>query len=419
MNHPAFTVNSLTFEEKLDQLAQVAVHVGLGLAQGQELLMTAPLEAVPLARRIAEQAYKAGASLVTTMYGDDEAVLARYHYAPNEAFDKVPKWLYDGMAAAYKSGVARLAIAGDNPTLLSKEDPEKIARSNRAASAASKPAMESITRHDINWTVVAAATPAWAQTMFPNDATDVAMSKLWEAIFAASRVGTEDPVSAWKKHDHSLQKRASYMNEKRYAALQYRAPGTDFRLGLSEGHLWMGGGTTAGNGLYCIPNIPTEEIFTTPHKDRAKGTITATKPLSYMGTLIEDIHVRFEEGRIVEARASRGQEVLQNLIDTDDGARRLGEVALVPHSSPIASSGLLFYDTLFDENAASHIALGQAYTSCLIDGDKASPEELARRGANTSLIHVDWMIGSKQLDIDGITADESAEPVMRNGEWVS
>lgn len=419
MNSPAVAATTLTFEEKLDQLAEVAIRVGLGLGPGQELLMTAPLDALPLARRIAEQAYKAGASLVTTIYSDDDAVLARYRYAQGEAFDRAPTWLYDGMAAAFKSGVARLAIAGANPMLLSKEDPEKVARSNRAMSAASKPAMEPITRHDINWTIVAAATPAWASTMFPDDAAEVAMHKLWDAIFATSRVGVGDPVSVWKKHDDGLQKRAAHMNEKRYAALQYRGPGTDFRLGLSDGHLWMGGGTTAGNGLYCIPNIPTEEIFTTPHKDRAHGTVSASKPLSYMGTLIEDIHVRFEAGRIVEAHASRGQEVLQKLIDTDDGARRLGEVALVPHSSPIASSGLLFYNTLFDENAASHIALGQAYTSCLIDGDKASAEELTQRGANTSLIHVDWMIGSNKLDIDGMTAAGNAEPVMRQGEWVA
>jgi aminopeptidase len=180
----------------------------------------------------------------------------------------------------------------------------------------------------------------------------------------------------------------------------------------------MGGGTTAGNGVYCIPNVPTEEIFTTPHKDRADGTVTATKPLSYQGTMIENIQVRFEAGRIVDAKASRGEEVLQKLLDTDDGARRLGEVALVPHSSPIAASGLTFLNTLFDENAASHIALGQAYTSCIKDGDKLSDEELAARGANESLIHVDWMIGSNQLDIDGITTGGTCEPVMRAGEWV-
>ena len=246
----------------------------------------------------------------------------------------------------------------------------------------------------------------------------MALAKLWEAIFRTTRVDREDPIAAWKEHDAGLQRRAAILNEKRYAALQYRGPGTDFRLGLADDHLWLGGGTTAGNGVYCIPNMPTEEVFTTPHKDRADGTITATKPLSHQGTMIEGIQVRFEEGRIVEAHATRGEEVLQKLISTDDGARRLGEVALVPHSSPIAASGMLFLNTLFDENAASHIALGQAYSSCLRDGDKLTPEELAAKGANSSLIHVDWMIGSAELDIDGVHASGGAEPLMRRGEWV-
>ncbi len=407
-----------THEQKLDLLAEVAVRVGLGLKAGQELVMTASLDAVPLARRITEQAYRAGASLVTTLYSDDEAALMRYHFAPDESFDHAASWLYDGMGAAFKSGAARLAITGGNPALLSNEDSEKVGRANRAVSRAYRPALELITRHAINWTIVASATPAWAALMFPNDAPDVALEKLWQAIFQTTRINTEDPVDAWKTHDAGLHKRAAHLNEKRYSALKYRGPGTDFTLGLADDHLWLGGGTTAVNGLYCIPNMPTEEVFTTPHKDRAEGTITATKPLSHQGTMIEGIHVRFEKGRIVEARASRGQDVLQRLIDTDDGARRLGEVALVPQSSPIAASGMLFLNTLFDENAASHIALGQAYSSCLREGDKLTQEELAAKGANDSLIHVDWMIGSDKLDIDGITAADVAEPLMRQGEWV-
>jgi aminopeptidase len=254
--------------------------------------------------------------------------------------------------------------------------------------------------------------------MFPSDPPDIALSKLWDAIFETSRINHEDPVANWSAHDADLHRRAAYLNDKRYAALQYRGPGTDFRLGLADDHLWIGGGTTAGNGIYCIPNMPTEEVFSTPHKDRADGTVTATKPLSFQGTMIEGIQVRFEHGRIVEARATRGQEVLERLIGTDEGARRLGEVALVPHSSPIANSGLTFLNTLFDENAASHIALGQAYTGCLRDGDSLSPEQLAAKGANESLIHVDWMIGSEHLDVDGITASNVVEPVMRGGEWV-
>ena len=418
MTKTATVATERTHAEKLDQLAEVAVRVGLGLKAGQELLMTASLDAVGLARRITEHAYRAGASLVTTLYTDDEAALMRYRFAPDASFDHAAKWLYDGMGAAFKSGAARLAITGANPSLLSNEDPDKVGRANRAVSQAYRPALELITRHEINWTIVASATPAWAAAMFPKDAPDVAFKKLWEAIFDTTRINVDDPVSVWKQHDAELHKRAARLNEKRYAALHYRGPGTDFRLGLSDGHLWLGGGTTAGNGNYCIPNMPTEEVFTTPHKDRADGTVTATKPLSHQGTMIEGIRVRFEGGRIVEAHATRGQEVLQKLINTDDGARRLGEVALVPHSSPIASSGMLFFNTLFDENAASHIALGQSYSSCLRDGDKLTPAELAARGANDSLIHVDWMIGSGKLDIDGEMATGTTEPLMRQGEWV-
>jgi aminopeptidase len=406
-----------TFAQNLDQLADVAINVGLGLKPGQELVMTSSTDCLPLARRISEHAYRAGATLVTTLFTDDESTLARYHHAPDASFDRAAGWLYDGMAAAFKSGAARLAVAGANPSLLSNEDPDKVGRANRAVSMAYRPALEIITRHDINWTIVASATPAWAAAMFPNDAPDAALAKLWDAIFSTTRINTADPVSAWKSHDAELHKRAAFLNEKRFSALHYRGPGTDFRLGLADDHLWLGGGTTANNGNYCIPNMPTEEVFSAPHKDRAEGTITATKPLSHQGTMIEGIQVRFERGRIVEARATRGQEVLQKLIDTDDGARRLGEVALVPHSSPIAASGLVFFHTLFDENAASHIALGQAYSSCVRDGDKLSPEQLAAKGANDSLIHVDWMIGSAELDIDGITASGVAEPLMRKGEW--
>lgn len=414
----AILAQELTFDQKLDQLGRVAIEIGLGLKAGQELVMTASLDAVPLVRRITEHAYRVGASLVTTLYSDDEATLMRFHHAPDGAFDRAAGWLYDGMGAAFRSGAARLAITGANPLLLSNENPDKVARANQAVSKAYRPALELITRHEINWTIVASATPSWAAAMFPNDTPDAALSKLWEAIFATTRINVDDPVSNWKAHDAELHKRAAYMNEKRYSALQYRGPGTDFRLGLADDHLWLGGGTTAGNGLYCIPNMPTEEIFTTPHKERAEGTVTASKPLSYQGTMIEGIQVRFERGRIVDAHASRGEEVLQKLMATDDGAARLGEVALVPHSSPIASSGLTFFNTLFDENAASHIALGQAYSSCLRDGDKLTKEELAARGANESLIHVDWMIGSKKLDIDGITASGTPEPLMRRGEWV-
>jgi aminopeptidase len=406
------------FEKNLDRLAEVAVRVGLGIAPGQELVMTAMLDAVPLARLITQHAYKAGASVVTSLLADEQSALARFRYGSDASFDAAPAWLYEGMAAAYRSGAARLAIAGNDPSLLSKEDPEKVSRVNRATSKAYRPALELIARHEINWTIVACATPAWAAAVFPDLPPDEALARLWQAIFAASRADQPDPVAAWKAHDANLHARADRLNEKRFAALHFRGPGTDLRVGLADGHLWLGGGTIARNGRYCIPNMPTEEVFTTPHKDRTEGRVTSTKPLSYQGTMIDEISVRFEAGKIVEAHAARGNQVLQRMIETDDGARKLGEVALVPHSSPIAASGLLFMNTLFDENAACHIALGQAYSTCLKDGDTLTPEQLASRGANSSLIHVDWMIGSKHIDVDGISAAGNSEPVMRAGEWV-
>ena len=406
------------FDQKLERLAEVAVRAGLGLGSGQELVMTATLDAIPLARRITEHAYKAGASLVTTLFSDEQLALLRFRYGQDASFDAAASWLYEGMAQAYRSGAARLAITGNDPALLSREDPEKVSRVNRATSKAYHPALELIARHQINWTIVACATPAWAAAVFPDLSQNEALARLWNAIFAASRADQPDPVSAWKEHDANLHARADWLNEKRYSALHFRGPGTDLRVGLADDHLWLGGGTMARNGRYCIPNMPTEEVFTTPHKDRVAGRVTSTKPLSYQGTMIEEISVRFEAGRIVEAHASRGDQVLQRMIETDEGARRLGEVSLVPHSSPIASSGLLFLNTLFDENAACHIALGQAYSTCLKGGDSLTQEQLATRGANTSLIHVDWMIGSNRIEVDGVSATGDSEPVMRAGEWV-
>jgi len=280
--------------------------------------------------------------------------------------------------------------------------------------------MELITRHAINWSILAAATPDWAKLVFPGVAEDEAVAKLWDAIFVASRATGEDPVADWKAHSAQIHKRVAMLNEKRYHALRFHSANglTDLTVGLADGHLWAGGGSTGGNGVFCNANIPTEECFTTPHKDRVDGFVQASKPLSHQGTLIENIRCRFAGGKIVEASATAGEDALQRLIATDEGASRLGEVALVPHSSPIAQSGLLFWNTLFDENAASHIALGQAYATCLIDGEQQDEVTLAGRGANSSLIHVDWMIGSGAMDVDGVAGDGKSEPLMRAGEWV-
>ncbi|MCA1374904.1 MULTISPECIES: aminopeptidase [unclassified Bradyrhizobium] len=402
---------------KLDRLAEVAVKVGLGLRSGQDLLLTAPAIALPLVRRIAVHAYKAGAGLVTPILSDEEMTLARYRHGHDNSFDRAAGWLYEGMAKAFSDNTARLAIVGDNPMLLSGEDPSKVARASKANSMAYQPALEKIVNFDTNWNIIAYPSASWAKLVFPNDPEDVAVGKLADAIFAASRVDREDAINNWASHNAVLRERTNWLNGQRFRALQYSGPGTDLTIGLADGHEWEGGASLSKNGISCNANIPTEEVFTTPHCRRVYGHVVSSKPLSYQGTLIDNIAVRFEDGKIVDAKASRGAEVLNKVLDTDEGARRLGEVALVPHSSPISQSGLLFYNTLFDENAASHIALGQCYSKCFVNGAQLTPQQIAAQGGNQSLIHIDWMIGSAETDIDGILADGSKVPVFRKGEW--
>lgn len=406
-------------QDSLARLAEVAVRVGLNLRAGQEVVMTASIDALPLVRLITDAAYKAGATLVTTLFSDDQQALSRYRHAAPEAFDTAPGWLFDGMAEAFRRGAARLAIVGEDPGLLAGQDPALVARANRSRAQAYRPALELITASAINWSLVPYASPAWARAMFPELPEAEAIQRLWAAIFAATRVDQPDPVAAWAAHNAALLARREKLNAKRYAALRFRGPGTDLTVGLADEHAWMGGQSAALNGITGNPNIPTEEVFTTPHAARTQGHVAATKPLAYQGTLIRDIRVVFQDGVITEAHASTGQEVLERMISTDAGARRLGEVALVPASSPISRSGLLFLNTLFDENAASHIALGQAYKKCFTDGDTITDAAFTSRGGNSSLIHVDWMIGSAAIDVDGLDAQGQAEPVMRAGEWAA
>ena len=402
---------------KLDRLAEVAVRTGVNLGEGQELVITAPIEALPLVRRIVVHAYKAGASLVTPIFSDGEITKARYENGADASFDKAPAWLFEGMGAAFKSGAARMAITGDDPMLLAEMDPEKVARVGKATSIAAKPAMGPIVGFEVNWNIVAYPTAGWAAKVFPDLEVEEAQAKLMDAIYDASRIGGDDPVKNWAEHTLELKKRVKWLNEQKFDALQYTGPGTDLRLGLAEGHIWKGGASPALNGIICQPNIPTEEVFTCPHAYKVDGVVSATKPLAHQGSVIEDISVRFEAGKIVDATASKGQDVLRALLATDDGASRIGEVALVPHSSPISQSGVLFYNTLFDENASCHIALGQCYADTIEGGSEFSPEELQQKGGNQSLIHVDWMMGSDAVDIDGITRTGDVVPVMRGGEW--
>ena len=406
-------------QNKIDKLANLAVKRGVGLQKGQNLWITAPIESLPLVRKIAEHAYKEGASIVTPLFTDSDITLSRFKYAPDESFDNATDWLFNGMGEAFDNNTARMAIAGDDPMLLSQMDPNKVSRANKAMAKAYKPARERITEFKINWNIVSWPGSAWASRVFPDLPIEEAIVKLADAIFDASRASVEDPIQAWDDHNEKLRIKTNWLNDKNFAALQYNGPNTNLRVGLADEHEWMGGASKAQNGIICNPNIPSEEVFTTPHAYKVDGTVSSTKPLSYQGTLIDNIKVTFKDGKIIEAHASKGEEVLQKVLKSDEGASRIGEVALVPHSSPISQSGIIFYNTLFDENAASHIALGQCYSKCFKGDLDLSKEEISKRGGNSSMIHIDWMIGSNEIDVDGIDHEGNSIPVFRKGEWAS
>jgi aminopeptidase len=341
--------------------------------------------------------------------------LARFRHAPADSFEAFPLWQRDALLAAAARGDAFIEIRASDPELLKDEAPERVAAAERVKRQAMRPFSEYTMSSKVAWTLVSAPVSGWAERVFGGQ--DGQDEKLWDAIFKAVRADLDDPVAAWREHLANLEARRAVLNERRYAALHYRAPGTDLSVGLAEGHLWLGGNQDTLSGVTYVANLPTEEVFTMPHRARVDGVVSSSLPLSYSGVLIEGIRLEFEGGQVVKAQAERGEDTLKKLLDTDEGARRLGEVALVPHSSPISQSGILFYNTLYDENASSHLALGRAYRFTMKEGDSLSDEDAAARGWNDSLVHVDFMIGSSDMDIDGVTATGEREPVMRGGEW--
>lgn len=409
--------------ELLAKYAETIVKVGLNIRAGQRLIVTlggtrgVPHQFAPLVREIARSAYAAGASYVDAIFADEEMLRIRVQHAPKDSLDIYPTWQIQAITDTIAGGGALLSIAGSNPDLLGGLDADAVGLMQKAHLENWGAVSEKVTTNAVNWCVVAAAGEAWAQKMFPDLSAKKAQEKLWKAIFETTRIDQPDPVAAWNKHIAALRERALYLQAKQYTALHYKAPGTDFTLGLPASHIWVSAQSLAQNGIAFTANMPTEEVFTLPDRYRADGVISATFPLSYGGTLIEDFQVYFENGQITKVNAKRGEAILQKLVDADEGSRRLGEVALVPASSPIGKRGHLFYNTLFDENASCHIAIGRAYRFTLTGGTELNDDEFIAAGGNVSLNHVDFMIGSPQMDIDGIAKDGTREPVMRNGEW--
>ncbi len=408
---------SLSFERKLSNYADLLVRTGVNLAPGQRLHVTCPVEAAPLGRLIVDAAYRAGAKLVEVHWVDDAVTLSRFRHAAPDTFDEIPTARANALIQGVERGDALLAVYAADPDLLKGQDPDLVSGVQKITLEYMQPYSRAVMAGRVNWSLGSAALSSWADRVFADAPADERVSRLWDAIFAATRADQEDPVAAWDAHTTELKRRRAELNERRFDALHYRGPGTDFTLGLPEHHVWMGGPSVASNGQEFIANLPTEEVFTLPHKDRADGTVRSTRPLSYAGSLIEDFSLTFSGGKVVELKAEKGEEALRRLVETDEGAGRLGEVALVPNGSPISASGILFYNTLYDENASCHIALGRAYPKCLENGTEMSQDELLAAGANHSLVHVDFMIGSGDLDIDGLTKDGERVPLLRSGEW--
>jgi len=409
-----------SFEENLAEYAKLAVREGLALAQGQELLVFAEIDHAALVRQVVAEAYRGGAKHVEVFWNDPQVVLGRLMLGSDEAIGYTPNWLYDGITRAHRDNAARLAIIGADPGLLASVDPQRVATSSRAQSLAKKEMSALVTGNHMNWCVIGAPTAGWAARVFPNLPATEAVVKLWEAIFFTARVlDAADPAVAWAAHCRNVTGRKDWLNELKLDAIHFKGPGTDLRLGLVVNHAWVGVQSTFKNGITGSPNIPTEEIFTMPHRLRAEGRVASSRPVSVRGQLVDGIVVEFRDGVAVSARAAKGEETLQRLLASDDGAKRLGEVALVPNSGKVAQTGLLFYNTLYDENAASHIALGAAYAENLKGYAELSESQRSEAGANDSIIHVDWMIGSGEMDVDGVHADSSTIALMRSGEWAT
>jgi len=400
-----------------EKYAELALKTGVNLQKGQALMINAPIEGAEFTKKVVRKAYEMGAKDVHINWVDDELTLLKYENAPEEVIANYPEWkvkLHDYYA---EDGAAVLSIRSTNPDLLKDIDPSLVAKANRAAAKAMVNFRKYTMNDKITWSIISIPTGDWAQKIFPDKSRENAMESLWDAIVKIVRVDQDDPVAAWDEHNKTLETAREILNEKSYKKLIFKAPGTDLEIELPEGHIWKGGSAVSEKGITFNPNMPTEEVFTLPHKYGVNGTVASTKPLNYGGSLIDDFSLTFKDGKVVDYKAAQGEGTLKHLLDTDEGATRLGEVALVPHESPVSQSGLIFYNTLFDENASCHIALGKAYPTNLKGGSEMNEEELDKHGVNDSLTHVDFMIGSEKLDIDGVKEDGTTEAVFRNGTW--
>lgn len=406
-----------SFNNTLKKYAELAVKVGVNIQKGQTLVINSPIECAEFARLLSKEAYNAGAKEVHVEWSDEELALIKFMNAPEEAFKEFPRWKAEGYEALAKNGAAFLSISASNPELLRDVDPKRISDANKTRSIALKKYREYIMNSTVAWSIVSIPTVGWAKKVFPNLSEEDAVAKLWENIFKIVRVDKDVPVESWNEHLKNLQDKVDFLNSKRFKKLNYVSKDTDLTIELPEKHIWAGGGEYNLKKTYFVANMPTEEVFTLPLKTGVNGKVKSTKPLNYSGNLIDNFTLTFKDGKIIAFSAEKGYETLKKLIETDEGSHYLGEVALVPYDSPISNSNIIFYNTLFDENASCHLALGEAYPICLEGGSEMNSEELEKAGANNSLTHVDFMIGSADLNITGETEDGEVVRIFKDGNW--
>lgn len=403
-------------DEQLTKYADVAIRVGMNVEPGDRVLIGSYVDAADFTRLLVERAYEAGAANVDVLWSDDAVGRARFSHGSEEAAHSISTHS-EFFKRAIEVGDHYLRVMAPDPDALAGQDPARVGESQRRNAEFLEPTMRPLAEMERPWTVVAAPTPAWAATVFPDLAPGEAVESLWTAILRACRADQPDPIAAWEAHLDEINRRATVLNDHRFTGLRYEAPGTDLRLGLSDGTIWMAGRTTSQSGRPFLPNIPTEEVFTSPHRLHAEGTVTATKPLSLFGNLVEGFSFRLEDGAIVEAHADRGQDILDQMLATDPGSRYFGEAAMVPGSSAVAAEALVWNNTLYDENDGCHIAVGRAYPTCLEGGTAMSPDEQLEAGLNQSSVHVDFVLGSDQLSVFGVSADGAETPILSGGEW--
>lgn len=405
-------------ENLLKKYAKLAIYQGVNVQKNQTLVISSPIECAEFTRMLVEEAYIKGAKEVVVQWNDELTGKLKYKYSPMEVFETVPEWVKESRLSYAKEGACFLSISASDPELLKDVDPKKVATFRKASSIASREFSSRLMSNENAWSIVSIPTVGWAKKVFPNVSEDEAVEKLWDAIFKIVRVDSQDPVKAWEEHKNTLKKNMDFLNSKRFKSLHYKnSLGTDLIIELPEKHLWAGGAEFTQDGTEFIANMPTEEIFSMPKKTGVNGKVVSSMPLNYGGNLINNFSLTFKDGKVVDFSAEEGYETLKNLLDTDEGAKYLGEVALVPYNSPISNSNIIFFNTLYDENASCHLAFGKAYSLCIKDGEKMSEEELLKEGANDSLTHVDFMIGTKDLQITGTTYDNEKFDIFVNGNW--